>query len=234
MGVRWCHPRAAGAKSNLLTVLALSTTSFDRKMEVEMQTPVRIEFQGMDSSDLLRDEIAGHASRLEDRFGRVTSYRIVLKGPGEHHREGGLYEVNIRLSLPNGKEVNVDRTPGADERHADVHFAIGDAFKRARRRLQGHVKEHVPQPVGTVARLDDGFGFLQTSDGRRSTSTETACSTAALRGCGSFAEQAGEKGPQASTVKLLGKHGMRQRLEEAACRAAAECTVSSKPRSSST
>jgi phage shock protein A len=39
----------------------------------------------------------------------------------------------------------------ADQRHADVNFAINDAFKRARRlqdqvrRLQGHVKTHEPR-----------------------------------------------------------------------------------------
>jgi ribosome-associated translation inhibitor RaiA len=114
-----------------------------------MQTPVQIEFQGMDPSETLRNEIARHVSRLEQRYARVTSCRVLLKAPGEHHREGGLYEVNIRLALPSGKELNVDRTPDADERHADVHFAINDAFKRARRRLQdqarrlqGKVKTH--------------------------------------------------------------------------------------------
>ena len=30
----------------------------------------------------------------------VTACRVVLKGPGGHHRTGGLYEVNIRLALP--------------------------------------------------------------------------------------------------------------------------------------
>jgi len=87
-----------------------------------MQTPVQIEFQGMDPSEALRNEIVRHVSGLEQRYARVTSCRVVLKAPGEHHREGGLYEVNIRLALPSGKEVNVDRTPGADERHADIHL----------------------------------------------------------------------------------------------------------------
>jgi hypothetical protein len=74
---------------------------------------------------------------------------VVLKGPGEHHRSGGLFEVHIRLALPDEKEVNVGHKPDADERHADVNLAINDAFKHARRRLQeqvrrlqGHVKTH--------------------------------------------------------------------------------------------
>ena len=210
----------------MLPILTLNGQKRDEaerlnEVEMKMETPVQIEFQGMDSSEALRSEIARYVSGLEDRFGRVTACRVVLKAPGEHHREGGLHEVNIRLSLPNGKEVNVDRTPGADERHADVHFAIGDAFKRARRRLQdqvrrlqGHVKAHEMQPVGTVSKLDDGFGFLRTSDGReiyfhRNSVLNDAFSRLQVGTRVTFAEEPGEKGPQASTVRLFGKHGLR-------------------------
>ena len=145
MGIRRGDARPAFEQPYMLPVLTLNGQKRDEaerlnEVEMKMETPVQIEFQGMDSSEALRSEIARYVSGLEDRFGRVTACRVVLKAPGEHHREGGLHEVNIRLSLPNGKEVNVDRTPGADERHADVHFAIGDAFKRARRRLQDQVR----------------------------------------------------------------------------------------------
>jgi hypothetical protein len=42
----------------------------------------------------------------------------------------GLYHVTIRLLLPQGREVDVGRTPSRDERHADPSFAVNDAFKR--------------------------------------------------------------------------------------------------------
>jgi ribosome-associated translation inhibitor RaiA len=114
-----------------------------------MQSPVQIEFQGMKPREALRAIIAEHVVSLEDRFGRITACRVVVKAPSEHHRTGGLYEINIRLALPDGKEVDIGRMPRLDQRHADVHFALNDAFKRARRqlqdqvrRLQGHVKTH--------------------------------------------------------------------------------------------
>lgn len=114
-----------------------------------MQTPVQIDFQGVDASPRTREAIAKHVDQLEQRCGRVTACRVVLKGPGDHHRTGGQYEVNIRLALPDGRAVDVSRTPTADERHSDLSFAINDAFKRARRqlqdqvrRMQGHVKQH--------------------------------------------------------------------------------------------
>jgi ribosome-associated translation inhibitor RaiA len=120
-----------------------------------MQTPVQIDFQNMEASEDTRKAISAHIADLERRFGRVTACRVVLKAPGGHHRNGGLYEVNIRLALPERREVNVARTAKADERHADLSFAINDAFHRARRslqdqvrRMQGQTKTHKSIPTG--------------------------------------------------------------------------------------
>jgi cold shock CspA family protein len=154
----------------------------------------------------------------------VTACRVVLKAPGGHHRTGGLYEVNIHLALPGGREVNVGHTAQDDERHSDVTLAINDAFKRARRqlqdqarRLEGQVKVHENQPIGTVARLDESgeFGFPATSDGReiyfhRNSVLDHGFTQLSVGSRVAFAEEAGDTGPQASTVKLLGKHGLRQ------------------------
>ena len=59
-----------------------------------MQTPVKIDFQGMDARPEIQIAIAKHVADFEQRFGRVTAGRVVLKAPGGHHRTGGLYEVN--------------------------------------------------------------------------------------------------------------------------------------------
>jgi cold shock CspA family protein/ribosome-associated translation inhibitor RaiA len=188
-----------------------------------METPVEIDFQGMDAKPDIRTAISEHVAKLEERYGRVTAGRVVLKAPGGHHRTGGLYEVNIRLALPSGREVNVGRTAQEDERHSDLAFAINDAFKRARRQLQdqvrrmhGQVKHHEVQPIGKVVRLDPSgeFGFIETSDGReiyfhRNSVLDGAFSRLAVGTRVTFAEEMGEKGPQASTVKLSGKHSLR-------------------------
>ena len=185
-----------------------------------MQTPVEIDFQGMRGRPEVQASIAHHVAELEQRYGRVTACRVVLKGPGGHHRTGGLYEVNIRLALPNGREINIARTAQADERLADLSFAINDAFKHARRRLQdqvrrlqGQVKQHESQPMGTVKNLDASgeFGFLEAADGHedRNSVLDGAFSRLAVGTHVIFAEEMGEKGPQASTVKLLGKHRLR-------------------------
>jgi len=188
-----------------------------------MQTPVEIEYQGMEARPQIQAVLAKHVADLEQRFGRVTACRVVLKAPGAHHRTGGLYEVNIRLALPNGREVNVEHTAQADERHSDLEFAINDAFKRARRQLQdqvrelqGQVKHHEGPLIGTVVQLDPlgEFGLLESGDGQeiyfhRNSVLDGDYSRLAVGSRVTYAEETGEKGPQASTVKLMGKHSLR-------------------------
>jgi Sigma 54 modulation protein / S30EA ribosomal protein len=94
-----------------------------------MQTPPEIVFEGLPSTLRTRDVIEAHLTELEQRWGRITACRVVAKAPGQHHHKGGLYEVHIHLALPDGREVNVTRTPPAEERHSDLTFAIDDAFK---------------------------------------------------------------------------------------------------------
>ena len=188
-----------------------------------MQTPPKIEFQGMAGTPELEAAIAEHVAQLEQRWSRITACRVVLKGPGEHHQAGGLYEVHIHLALPDGREVNVRRTAPPDDRRTDLTFAINNAFKRARRQLQdqhrrtqGQIKHHDSVPVGTVVRLDRSaeFGFLETSDGReiyfhRNSVLDDAFSRLAAGARVTFVEEQGDKGAQATTVKLLGKHKLR-------------------------
>jgi cold shock CspA family protein/ribosome-associated translation inhibitor RaiA len=189
-----------------------------------MQTPVEIDFQGIKGNDHLRACVMKNISVLEQRFGRITACRVVIRAPSERHRTGGACEITIRLSLPQGREVDIGRSEKAekaDDRLADPVVALNDAFKRARRRLsdharrmRGHVKSHDGPPIATVKRFDEaaGFGFLETPDGREIYFHRNSLLDGRQVPPGTrvtFFEEMGEKGPQASTVKVLGKHGLR-------------------------
>jgi len=188
-----------------------------------MQTAPEIDFQGTAASPEIRDAIDRRIAELEQRCGRLTACRIVVKAPGERHHKGGLYDVHIRLALPDGREVNVARTPPKDERHSDLTFALDDAFRHARRqlqdqvrRMQGSVKQHKSEPIGTVVRIDPSgeFGFLETSDGQeiyfhRNSVVDGGWSRLAVGSRVTFSEELGEKGAQATTLTLLGKHSLR-------------------------
>lgn len=186
-----------------------------------MQTPVEIDFKGFEGSEAQKTAIEEHLAEVERRFGGIISGRVAVKAPDRHHRKGAQFEVSIRLKLPGGREVDVSRTPEVDERYSNFAFALGDAFRRAERqlrdkveRMQGDIKTPVEQPMGTVTRLFDDHGFLETSDGleiyfHRNSVLNGGWARLEPGTIVSFVEEQGEKGPQASTVTLLGKHGMR-------------------------
>ncbi len=80
--------------------------------------------------------------------------------------------------------------------------------------MQGQVKQHEAEPIATVVRVDPSgeFGFLETPDGREVYFHRNSVIGSAKLGEGTrvtFVEEEGEKGPQASTVKVMGKHKMR-------------------------
>lgn len=184
-----------------------------------MQIPLKIAFEGgLTSSEALIERIEREAKRLEHFSPRITGCRVVVIGRSGRHHQGDLYGVRIHLVLPGKGEVVVSRNPSADHAHEDPYVAIRDAFGAARRRLQDHqrraagqVKGHVAPPHGRVSRIlpDDGYGFIETPDGRevyfhRNAVLNDAFERLEVGAEVWFAEEDGEKGPQASTVRLVG------------------------------
>ncbi len=188
-----------------------------------METPAEIDYVGDGASPEIREAVDAHIAALEKRFGRITSCRVVIKPPTSHHRTGGHFHVNIHLVLPNGRTVDVGRTANNDGRFSDLKLALNVAFKRARRQLQehvrrmrGNVKTHEPEPLGTVTSIDEpgGFGFLEAPDGReiyfhRNSVLQNAFADLKVGTRVAFFEEEGNDGPQASTVRIAGKHGLR-------------------------
>ena len=127
---------------------------------------------------------------------------------------------------PRPEELENDLTeshePSKHGAHEDLYVAIRDAFNAAARKLQDHarrkrgkVKLHEPAAVARVIRLFpiEDYGFLQTPDGRELYFHKN---TVLARGFDRlevgtevfFAEEPGEKGPQASTVRVIGRQSL--------------------------
>jgi cold shock CspA family protein/ribosome-associated translation inhibitor RaiA len=185
-----------------------------------MQIPLKIAFEGgLTSSDALTARIEREAAKLERFSDRITACRVVIRGRSGRHHQGELFDVRIHIVMPGHEDVVVDRNPPADHAHEDPYVAIRDAFNAARRRLQDHerraagqVKSKEPAPHGWIDRIsrEDGFGFIRTADGRELYFHRNALLHGDFDrlepGAGvRFSEEEGEKGPQASTVHLLGK-----------------------------
>lgn len=186
-----------------------------------MQIPLQISFRGVDPSDAVESEVRARAERLEQFHDRITGCRVVVEAPHVHHHKGKIYHVRIDLTVP-GAEIVVGRDPGQHHAHEDIHVAIRDAFDAAQRRLEDHVrrargdtKSHEMPPHGRVSKLfaRDGYGIIETPDRReiyfhRNSVADDAFDRIEIGQEVRYvaAEGESEKGPQATTVHLIGKH----------------------------
>ncbi len=103
--------------------------------------------------------------------------------------------------------------------HKDIYVATRDAFKAARRQLQdyarkqsGAVKHHEGAPRARVSRLfpEEGYGYLEAPDGseiyfHKNSVLNGWFEKLAIGTEVSFVEEAGDRGPQASTVRITGR-----------------------------
>jgi cold shock CspA family protein len=132
---------------------------------------------------------------------------VVSHGPSLHGR----------LKDAENEAHHKDDEIDAVRRYASV--AIHEAFDAARRRLEdfareqrGAVKTHEVPAHGQVVELskEDGYGFIQSGEQRfyfnRASVLGDAFDDLTVGTPVAFVQEKGEQGPQASTVRVLGKH----------------------------
>ena len=183
-----------------------------------MQVPLDIEFEGIEPSDSIEQRVREHMDKIEQFHGHIVSGRVVLLKPHQRRHKGNIYSVHIHLVLPGGGDVFVNHDPGDRNAHEDIYVAMRDSFDAARRQLQdftrkqqGHVKDHEATPHGIIATLVYDHGFIASSDGReiyfhRNAVEDDNYDSLEVGQEIRFAEEIGDKGPQATYVRPIGKH----------------------------
>lgn len=185
-----------------------------------MKLPLQIAFHNMEPSEAIEKLVREKAAKLDQFYGGIMGCRVVVEAPHKHHERGNLYQVRIDVTVPN-EEIVINREPSAHTDYKDLMVALRDAFDAARRQLEdyvrrhrGFVKTHEPSPHAKISKLVPGedYGFLQTPDGReiyfhKNSVLHDAFDKLAVGTEVSFAEETGRQGPQASTVKVVGRHG---------------------------
>lgn len=185
-----------------------------------MKLPLQITFHNVPHSPTIESAIRAGAERLEAFYDRIMSCRVVVDQPHRHHKEGNLYQLRIDLKVP-GAELVVKRDPAEHVDYRDIGIMIHEAFEEMHRQLmgfverrRGFVKSREVPPHARVAKLfpEAGYGFLETLDGREVFFHRNSVLNGGFKQLDvgtevSFVEELGEKGPQASTVKVVGRHG---------------------------
>jgi ribosomal subunit interface protein len=184
-----------------------------------MQVPLEIRFDNMMHSPAVETAVRERVAKLERFMPQVVSCRVTVRAPHKHHRQGNLYGVTIDLRFPGGEAV-ASRDTAEHHSHEDVYVALRDAFKALRRQLQeraqrrrGEVKPHEAPPHGKILaiELERNCGRIATADGREIFFHRNSVLNAAFDALTPgtevrFSEEAGDLGPQASTVQVVGKH----------------------------
>jgi ribosomal subunit interface protein len=170
----------------------------------------------METSEALENDIRQKVEKLEHFFDRITGCHVVVERPHRSHQQGELFHVTINLTVP-GEEIVIRRDPAEHHTHEDAYVAVRDAFDAARRKVEDFVRKHHPQkmkihetmPEARVAEIlpGEGYGFLETNDGRRiyfhqNSVLNGGFSRLEIGSSVHFTEEMGDKGPQASTVHV--------------------------------
>lgn len=165
--------------------------------------------------------VAIESPHRHHRIGSSYHVRIYLTVPG-----GELvvkHEPSLKTRARQSGEAEIKKHLEPRTTHKHLRRAIHDAFKAAGRVLQdyarrqrGDVKARQAQPLGTVTQIfpDKGFGFLTAEDGRniyfhKDSVLNEAFGRLHVGTLVSFAEEQGEKGPQASTLRIVSKGSLR-------------------------
>ena len=184
-----------------------------------MTLPVRLTFHGFQPSEAVEARIRQRAEKLFRRHARITECRVVVEAPHRHHRHGKLYQLRIDLVVPGG-ELVINSAAHDKHAHEDVYVAIRDAFDAMDRKLEqfvsrrkNEIKAHEAPAHGTIVRMFPDYGFIEDSDGNEiyfhcNSVVEADYDNLQIGDPVRIVVAHGEsdKGPQASTVKPIGKH----------------------------
>ena len=198
--------------------------------------PTQVTFRGLAHDEALESHVRERVSWLEQFYTGIVRCRVLVEVPHRHRHDGRHFHVRIEVTLPGSPPIVVSQEPSLhgrskdteDEAHHKEHeiesvhryagVAIHEAFDAARRRLEdfareqrGTVKAHEAPAHGEVVELSkDGYGFIQAGEQRlyfnRASVLNDAFDDLTVGAPVAFVEERGEKGPQASTVRVLGKH----------------------------
>jgi cold shock CspA family protein/ribosome-associated translation inhibitor RaiA len=184
--------------------------------------PVQITAQGLELTETDQDVIRSAAEKLEQFFARLVGCRVSVSVPNRFTQaEPIAHNVRIDLTVP-GDELVIKRQP-----QVKLLDAIQDAFMVAGRRLKEYASRlpgAAAPPSRTAPRrarvvrlmLWEGYGFLEANDGHeiyfhRNSVRNGAFERLEIGDQVRFAEEEGDEGPQASTVDVARRRGIRRR-----------------------
>ena len=83
-----------------------------------MEHPVQVTFRGLEATEALTRAVEDRANDLDRYYNKIQSCRVMVESSHRSQRQGNLYHVRVRLTVP-VEEIVVSRDP-ADEAQNDA------------------------------------------------------------------------------------------------------------------
>ena len=184
-----------------------------------MMIPLELHLSDVPDPDRITAVIHEGAGKLDRIYRRLTSCRVAIERPQRHQEVGNPYRVRINLTVPHKHELVVKRESSKGDMHDSLETVVKDAFNSAARRLEklsdqqkGQVKPHLGLPeIGVVHKLfpERQYGFLRTTGTdedvyfHKNSVLHDKFHRLALGTGVRYTIEMGDKGPQATTVRLV-------------------------------
>ena len=179
-------------------------------------------FHDVDRSPWIEDYVTDRLYKLERFAQGITRCHVSLKQEQGSHRKGNLYSVTVEVRIPPQHDLVATKQKEIVDMPTQMPAVINATFgaierqvKRtaALRRKEQKAPVHNGQTHGIVEKLfaDDGYGFLRTVDDNRqvyfhrNSVLHDDFDRLAIGTEVRFSAEAGEEGPQASSVQIVGK-----------------------------
>lgn len=187
-----------------------------------MIIPLEISYRDVEKTEAIDNLIREKAAKLDKVCDHIVSCRVAVEKPHEYVKTGNKYRVRLDISVPPGHSVVVNKEPGRTKMHDPLPTVIREAFKAAERQLRElnkiqreEVKAHPQQEAGAYIKQifkDEGYGFILDLDGREIYFHKNSLVNSDFENLKegtsvSYFEVQGEKGPQASSVRIIDKSG---------------------------
>ena len=213
--------------------------------EILVKFPLQITFKDMQAPPDAEQWIRSAVAKLEFFYERILGCRVAVEhllshaegSPYHVHIHLTVPGAELVISHEPARTSRARQLGEAEIRkhletqnlHKYLRQTINDAFKVAGRRLQdyarrqrGDVKHREPRSMAKVTQLfqDQGYGFLATREGReiyfhKDSVLNHAFDRLRVGTTVNFAEEQGDKGPQASSVRIAGKQGTQEEQVQA-------------------
>lgn len=192
-----------------------------------MKVGLEVTYRDVERSEAIDTLIAEKIAKLERLCSYINSCHIAIERIHDRPSQGSPYRVRIDLTLPPNHELVADSNPTDTNQYVGLDTVVRDAFSKMERQLKEQTRQQREaeksqintSPQDTTALVtklfrEDGYGFIKALNGEeiyfhRNSVIHGDFDRLEVGTGVRYVAAEGEQGPQASTVQIVDKAGVR-------------------------